>query len=288
MKPPTLTPARLKALQALAFCQYLTPDQFVRWGIGNDKSNIIRRALKPLRDTKPSLVHRQSRGAAQEDVYCLTRQGAILLSEATREPFENITFPKDGIQFTADFSHRRSTIGFLIELHHWARRTGTNFDFVDAYYTKTGAQRSRRPCNPITRHRIGNEIFEPDLVFRLQMPDQQHRLFACEYHNGSDSSKIEAQLLTHTRAIAQKSLSQHYRHAFANYVLSVYRRPSIMKAVMKRCQAQPGIAPYAGHFLFNTLDKSKSDFANSWTDYRGVHTDLFSRFPNTEPTPNEP
>lgn len=277
MKTLHMTENRLRSLQALGFFQCLTLEQFLTLGITTDKSNLTKRVLHPLRDASPALVECKKRSATDEDIYCLKGKGAELLAEHLGISPEKVVWPKDGIQFTIDARHRRLTIDFLIALKRWSGSVGAQIDFVAPYYQKRGAQKGKgkKPCFAVTRHWIGKEVFEPDLELRLQMGSES-RLFAFELHAGRDAGKIVDQLMGHTRAIKAGTLSKHYDHPFANYVLSVYDHLPTMRGVEARLGATEKFSPYRSHFLFNTLETLLAQFSTGWHLVDGAPVGLFS------------
>ena len=274
MKFVNLTPHRMAALKALGRYQYLTLDQFLRLGISSNKSNLTNRVLIPLRDNKPALVNYVKRGAMKRDVYCLTKRGAQEV--ATQMNVESIRYPIDGVQFNRDFEHREGAIDFQIGLDQWSKQTETPIEFIHAYYIGTGSQKGKEKFKSQTDFILGNgDRFVPDLTFRMTMNDGESRLFAFEYHRGNDTGKILKQLLNHTMALQEGILSDHYRHPYANFVLSVYEQENVLKSMLERLDEVADFDAFAPCFLFGTIDGVSDNFPEPWFNWKGSEMPFF-------------
>jgi hypothetical protein len=194
-----------------------------------------------------------------------------------------INYPKGGIQFSIDYSHRINFIDFHIAFKCWAKQQQKDVEFFHAYFDKIGSQRagtvrSTAKTRVHLKRTIYTELedkpFIPDGLTRYQERDKS-RLVAIEIHNGVHSKRITHQLLEHLEALDQGLFSRKYQHSKMNFILSVHENQSTLDSVKRRLMERPEFRPLFSLFLFNRQDQAKKDFSQGWTLADGSKTALF-------------
>ena len=216
-------------------------------------------------------------------VYYLTHYGAEILAEAWRMETERIEYPKGGIQFSSDYTHRMNFIDFHISFKRWAEKEKKDVDFFYSYFDKVGSQRAgnvrstaktRVMLNRTVYTNQENKPFIPDGLTKYQ-DGNKPRLVAIEIHNGTHSKRITHQLLDHLEAIQQGLFNEKFNHDTANFVLSVHENQSTLDSVKRRLRERPEFQSFLPLFLFNKQDQAKADFSKGWTLADGTKTALF-------------
>lgn len=268
------------ALEALATYQYLTAQQLADIGVLSSAKNIRDRVLPRLLSKSRPLVRyvqfptHPTKGALSR-VYALTQRGAGILAEHLRLDPEAIRFPVGGIQFTHDYFHRLAFVDFHIALRKWASATGSQVEFVDAYFEKIGAQRSGRPLTAKTQVRTETLNIIADGVFRVQIGEKR-RLCVVEIHNNWESAKITEQLNRHITAVSKGLFAAKYQHPSPNFILSVHENQTTLDSTRKRLLQLPDFADFLPLVAFNLQSAVKEDFGNGWITADGSHSTIFS------------
>lgn len=283
-----LTNQQQNVLEALAEFRYLTVHQMVSMGISKNghslRTNTLNRLINPHRKAIKShdFGWIPQRGRLSR-VYYLTSYGVEILADVLRIDPNSIEYPKGGIQFSSDYTHRINFIDFHISFKRWAEKENKDVDFFHSYFDKVGSQRAGKVRSTAkTRVLLKRTVytqqdekpFIPDGLTRYQDNDKS-RLVAIEIHNGTHSKRITQQLLEHLEAIDQGIFSYKYGHKRSNLVLSVHENQSTLDSVKRRLMERPEFKNLLTAFLFNRQDQVKADFDQGWTQADGTKTVLF-------------
>lgn len=284
-----ITTQQERVLQALACFRYLTAKQLLEIGISKNINSLRDKSLSRLERHKKHYIKSHDFGWIPQrgrlaKVYYLTENGAKLLAEIYRIDYNDIDYPKGGIQFSSDYSHRINFIDFHISFRRWAERHDKEVDFFYSYFDKTGSQRAGK-VRSMAKTRVllnrtvyvqqENKPFIPDGLTRYE-DGEKNRLVAVEIHNGVHSKRITEQLLDHLEAIQQGLFSEKFGHKTANFVFSVHENQSTLDSVKKRLLQRPEFKPFMPLFLFNMQAQAKADFRKGWTLANGKKTALFN------------
>lgn len=270
MKTVHLIPNRRNALLALARYYWLVQEQFLRLGISSNKGNLSARVLQPLEEA--GLI--KAGYISNYRPYCLTKLGAEYAALELSVPF--VPYPVKGPQFERDLLHRVGTIDCAIAAYQWAEATGATISRHLGYYQGSGAQKGEFKYKPATAHELANHTpFESDLEMLITFPDNTHRLFAVEFHNGTHVSGIVDQLTIHLHAIHQGVISDAFSYPNSNYLLSVYQHEHVLQGVIERLRQHPLFLEFQPLFLFNTLHRVRDSFAYGWGHFDGHPANLF-------------
>lgn len=264
-----LKPQQIQTLEALAQYQYLTAKQLHDYEISKSLPVIRNKILVPLTSGRQPFANYQGfagkpgKGALSR-IYYLTRRGAEAVAERQQIDSQEIHYPKGGVQFTDDYFHRVNFIDIHIALRKWALLHDYSVEFFTSYFDMIGSNRTgKTPMSSKNRFMLNNKIFIPDGITRIQQGDKL-KLFAIEMHRGNNTKRIVAQLNRNIDAMAQGIFNQRYDHPTANFLLSVYEKPSILEAVRNRMLAVKDFEAFERLILFSTLDQVKADFSSHW------------------------
>ena len=275
-------------LEALAEFRYLTIPQMVEMNISKNADSLRNHTLNRLINSHRKAIKYHDFGWIPQRgrlarVYYLTHYGAEILAEAWRMEAERIEYPKGGIQFSSDYTHRMNFIDFHISFKRWAEKEKKDVDFFYSYFDKIGSQRAgnvrstaktRVMLNRTVYTNQENKPFIPDGLTKYQ-DGNKPRLVAIEIHNGTHSKRITHQLLDHLEAIQQGLFNEKFNHDTANFVLSVHENQSTLDSVKRRLRERSEFQSFLPLFLFNKQDQAKANFAKGWTLADGSKTALF-------------
>ena len=283
-----ITRQQQSVLEALAEFRYLTIPQMLEMKISKNADSLRNYSLNRLINSHRKAIKSHDFGWIPQRgrlarVYYLTGYGTEILAEAWRMETDQIEYPKGGIQFSSDYTHRMNFIDFHISFKRWAEKENKDVDFFYSYFDKVGSQRAgkvrstaktRVMLNRTVYTEQENKPFIPDGLTKYQDGDKP-RLVAIEIHNGTHSKRITHQLLDHLEAIEQGLFSDKYEHENNSFVLSVHENQSTLDSVKKRLLERPEFKPFLPLFLFNKQDQTKADFAKGWTLANEGKTVLF-------------
>jgi hypothetical protein len=283
-----LTNQQQKVLEALSEFRYLTVQQMLSMDISKSPHSLRKNTLSRLTDAHRKMVKSHDFGWIPQRgrlsrVYYLTAYGVKILSEIQRVSIDSIDYPKGGIQYSSDYTHRLHFINFHIRFKHWADQQNKTVEFFHAYFDKIGSQRAgsvrstAKTCVQLRRtvyKQLKSKTFIPDGLTRYQ-DGNKSRLVVIEIHNGVHSQRITQQLLDHLEALQQGLFSDKYQHNKANYVLSVHENEATLKSVKNRLIHRAEFQPFLPLFLFNTQAQTNEDFSQNWTLANGGKTALF-------------
>jgi len=283
-----ITLQQQNVLEALAEFRYLTAQQMIDLGVSKSITSLRDKTLSRLERHKKHFIKSHDFGWIPQKgrlakIFYLTKNGVKILAEYLRIEPDQIDYPKGGIQFSIDYSHRIHFIDFHIAFKDWAEQQKKEIEFFHAYFDKIGNQRAGKVRSTAkTRVQLERTIytelkskpFIPDGLTRYQDGDKS-RLVAIEIHNGVHSKRITHQLLEHLEALDQGLFSHKYQHKKMNFILSVHENQSTLDSVKRRLMERPEFRPLAPLFLFNRQDQAKADFSRGWTLADGSKTSLF-------------
>lgn len=269
-----LTPAQERVLLVLARYRYMTVRQLVECGVSKSPSTMRNRILyRMARRAKNNLIQFNdysgepiSRGRLSY-MYALTVHGAERAAELLKVTQKEIRYPIGGIKLVNDHKHREAYIDFCIALDKWADvRPDRHILALSHYFDKTGSNRTGVPLHSVNRIALSEDrgIVEPDGICFVKIAEK-HRALAIEIHNTTNPKRIVEQLLRHTIAIADGTISKNFGHGRANYVLSVALSPNETAAIRERMNRAHGFMEYKKLFLFNDMQTIwKNGFGTGW------------------------
>jgi hypothetical protein len=283
-----ITQQQQKILEALSRYRYLTTYQMMDIGISKGINSLRGKSLYRLENHRRHFIKSHDFGWIPQrgrlsKVYYLTPSGVNILSEILRIDPKTIKYPKGGIQFSSDYTHRLHFINFHIRFRQWAELNKKPIEFFYAYFDKIGSQRkgnvrSTAKTKVYLKRTVytqqEDKTFIPDGLTRYQDGDKS-RLVIIEIHNGFNSKVIIKQLLDHLEALQQGLFSQKFKHKTANFVLSVHENEATLKSVKNRLMNRAEFQPFLPLFLFNTQAQTDEDFSQNWTLADGTKTALF-------------
>lgn len=231
----------------------------------------IYRILRRFDSPKRKLVEKKDFGFIAgvgnlHSVYYLTRYGAALIAEVRCCDLSEIQYPKGVHIFTNDYFHRIATIDVHISLRQWAQNVGAEVAFFDAYFDKTGSNRSRykQPLRAKTRIDISEGYFVPDAIYLYYEPDGKPYLATVEVHNGRDTGRFMKQMEQHLVALEEGAISLHYGLEYANRIQWVFEREQTMNAAIRRMQRRNDLEGFRVYVGFNTIANVRKGFADGW------------------------
>lgn len=283
-----ITLQQQKVLEALAEFRYLTAQQMLEMGISKNITSLRDKSLSRLERHKKHFIKSHDFGWIPQRgklsrVYFLSHNGVKVLADIHRVDPKTIEYPKGGIQYSSDYTHRKNFIDFHINFKRWAEKAGKETEFFYSYFDKIGSQkkgkvRSTAKTRVFLKRTVYTEqadkVFIPDGLTRYQ-DGEKSRLVAVEIHNGVHSQRITQQLLEHVEAIQQGLFNEKFNHADASFVLSVHENESTLKSVKARLMERAEFQPFLPLFHFNLQRQTTVDFANGWTLANGERTALF-------------
>jgi len=283
-----LTQQKQAVLEALAEFRYLTVQQMININISQNGNSLRTNTLNPLIHAHHKLIKSHDFGWIPQrgrlaHIYYLTAYGVQVLAEIQRISVDDIEYPKGGIQYSSDYSHRLHFINFHIRFKQWAKQQKKKVEFFHSYFDKIGSQRvgkvrsTAKTSVQLKRSvykQLKNKVFIPDGLTRYQ-DGNKSRLVVIEIHNGTHSQRITQQLLDHLEALQQGLFSHKYQHDKANYVLSVHENISTLNSVKDRLMNRPEFQPFLPLFLFNTQAQTNENFSKNWTLADDSETALF-------------
>ena len=283
-----ITHQQQKILESLACYRYLTVYQLMDIGVSKSINSLRGKSLYRLERHRRHFIKSHDFGWIPQrgrlsKVYYLTPSGVNILSEILRIDPKQIEYPKGGIQFSSDYTHRLHFIDFHIRFRQWAALNNKPIEFFYAYFDKVGSQKKGK-VRATAKTKVfltrtvytqqEDKTFIPDGLTRYQDGDKS-RLVIIEIHNGFHSKIIEKQLLDHLEALQQGLFSHKFNHKTANFVLSVHENEATLKSVKNRLMNRGEFKPFLPLFLFNTQAQTNQDFSQNWTLADGSKTILF-------------
>jgi len=262
----------IKAIEALATYQYLSPSQMERLGVGKKREYIRQHTLARLTRGRSPLVKFQDFGVIAgkgrlERIYFLTDHGAREAAEIKSCDLSEIRYPKYGLRYQNDYFHRKSFIDFHIWLNQWIdAHPNAELEFFNPYFVKDKKRRSInqfrfKPSDYRSPH--DRLTIEPDGVFRFTKDGKQY-LCAVEIHRKPDVKAIVKQLDQHMEAMGedQNLIAEKFNHEGPVYVLSVHEHERSFRAVRTRMNNMPDFEVFNEHFVFSRALNQTNTTAN--------------------------
>lgn len=283
-----ITQQQQRVMEALAEFRYLTAKQLIDIGISKNITSLRDKSLSRLERHKKHFIKSHDFGWIPQRgklsrVYYLSHNGVKVLADILRVDPKTIEYPKGGVQYSSDYTHRENFIDFHINFKRWAEITGKETEFFYSYFDKIGSQkkgkvRSTAKTRVFLKRTVylqqNDKVFIPDGLTRYQ-DGEKSRLVAVEIHNGLHSQRITQQLLEHVEAIQQALFSEKFEHESANFVLSIHENESTLKSVKNRLMESPEFQPFLPLFHFNLQSQTRENFTEGWTLANGEKTALF-------------
>lgn len=286
------TPTQEDILFSLARYKFLTTSQFLRLGISTKPSNLSR-AFKELKVGK--FVN--SEGFSQqirvgnryprkrlENIYYLTKRGALMVSEWLECNETEIKYPKGrSSYYSQNYWHNRFTIDCEIEARRWAGSKKFELQIADRDFDKVGSNRYGNGKARTTITYGDNQIIKPDANFVLYNGDE-HKLFTLELHNTKSVNDIKKQLVKHIYALKNGGVGLHYSIKKLHRILNVFENESKMRIVMKHLNDSQKFNGLEQFFVFKSIyqiigntkseDGKVCNFYDGWLTFKGEKEDL--------------
>ncbi len=268
-----------QALEALAIYRYLTVKQLVQLGIAASENVARDHVLKKLKSGRYPLVGVKDFGrwpgyGRLPHVHYLTPRGVKYLAQANGVPESSIRFPKGGVQFTRDLFHRLGTIDIHIALRLWAAANDYEISRADLYFDKEAGSRSVAKVCATRLDLQDRGMIEPDGIFILKRGNQVIPLIV-EMHHSDNTARIAQQLNNQAYGIYIGALQKKYACSVNPIVLSVYDKAHIMPFVQKRLREAEGFDAYMQGFIFNTLERVRTNITKGWSYADKTSADIF-------------
>ena len=291
-----ISPQAQEVLKALSFFHFLTNNHLVELGVAKSAHSLNVKAIRelvPKRDDNGNVRtgngrHRAkylcnnlrfgglSDGSGQKIVktaylHYLTERGRNYLYWAFEDeidPDEEIWIPKPNDTLSNDYFHRSNYIYAHIYLRRWAQQFGAEIDLFTHYYQADPHRQMFRGRPPSVNQVIWNpekqSAATPDGLCGVTYKGKS-RLFIVEMHRHTDTKRVIDQLYRNMRAgAAIRAKFPEYPTTNDPFVLSIYTKPEIMRAVQKRVLGNPTFEPVLKGLLFATLDGLKGNFSTAW------------------------
>ena len=262
-------------LLALARFKFLTTSQLHK--IIRKELAWLRKQILYLTERERSLVEKITFGfhprvGKLENVFFLTKLGKHTLIEVLQMEEDTVRMPVGNSSlFYKDYTHRKNTIDFHIQLYHWTQESGIELDFFDTYFDKSGNNRKDKNLRAKTKIDLDTDNYIiPDGAFTLSTEGGKF-LYLFEMYDGKDTKRVVGQLKKHAQAIAMGSPSIKYGFANkSNRVLSVFEHESIKDAVVGRLQREQVFRNMPNHFLFKSLAEMNAQrMHENWRNLKG-------------------
>lgn len=255
----------------LAKYKFLCSSQFTKLGVYKNKGDVTN-LLKSMAEQKKPLIGvikfpTDPTIGKLEYLYYLTKSGEKLLLEDLDYPQGKIKKVKSKPISTKDYFHRKSTINFHIALNHWLQSNNGEIRFLNYYFDKLGAIRSKNYRSIIELNRFyleDGKSFIPDISTKFRVNNESY-IFLFEQHNGKDTKRLVEQLNVHLLAISQDVVSKRFNFYKSNRVAVVCEEPSVKDAVIDILQKSDIFKNFYNHFIFKTSDELRQEFFNNWT-----------------------
>lgn len=267
----TLPNSCMVMLEGLARYKFLTYEQMKLLGAGKNLDN-IRDRMKLIRASLPDAIGSVDFGVMPKigklpSLYYLTASGAELVAELLDLEIHQVKHPLGrNLIATRDYFHRVATVDFLICFELWAKAKGYTVLKTDAYFDKTGANRTG-PMKLTAKNKIDighGDFIIPDAVC-LYSDGELTRLCLAEIYNGHDTKRVVEQLRKHVLALSEGSPSIKYGLNRANTVACVFETEEAMQSVMERVRQEEYFAASRKNLLFGTMTGLKAHFSNAWS-----------------------
>ncbi len=259
----------IKALEALATYQYLSPSQMEKLGVGKKREYIRQHTLARLTRGKSSLVKFQDFGVIAgigrlERIYFLSEHGAREVAEFSQCELSEVCYPKYGLRYQNDYFHRKAFVDFHIWLRQWVEsHEDAELDFFHPYFVK---DRSKRSINNFKfkpsdyRSPFDRLTIEPDGIFRLQSGNKT-QLMAVEIHRKPDTKIICKQLdqLIEAMSEEQNLIAERFSHQGPIQILSVHEHLRSFKAVQARLMQMNDFEAFLPLFHFNLMENVREN-----------------------------
>lgn len=270
-------------LESLAKYKFLTVSQFVELDIYKHAST-ARTAIISLYDRKRPLVGKVNLNingtfGHVEKIHYLTQHGANFLMDELNYNSEDIKFPKNlTTMLYRDYYHRRNTVYFAIFLNKWIEKQGFDLYFLDYYFDKDGANRTKQTAKQRltakTKVNIdANNYIIPDGAFMFRTEEKP---FLCLYeiHQGKDTLKLFRQIEKHLEVIANESAKKKYKLPVNNRTLIIFELESAKKSAIKRLKEIQDIQNFDRFLLFASIEDLEKSFFSGWCNIYGQQTNF--------------
>lgn len=211
-----------------------------------------------------------------EKKFYLTKKGKEVLMELIGVSEDKIQFPKGIITTSSkDQKHRTWTINFQIELDLACKSEGIKILFAHRYFDTTGNTRDRNLKSKTAVFYEENKTIKADMVFMLQVTENQQELFLYELENGRDSGKSIDKMIEHGKAILMGHTNEKYNFHSGYRTLWVFEHEGTLKAVLKRLNDNRFFANMKEYFLLKAQEDIGVDFFGGWRNLDGEERKMY-------------
>ncbi len=251
-------------LEALAFFQYLTAQQFQRI-LPTLSISTINRYLRGLRTSENPLIRRLSFGFAPAKwplapVYYLTAKGwQFLISKLNKKEIEVKRPLGRSCFYSADYYHRVATINFKIVFMQWLKQKGYHLNFFHCYFEREGGNNTlsgitSKSCASL---QVGDIQIIPDAVI-WYTTQQWSEILVFEQHMWKDVKRAIKQIQRHCRALSVGAVNKKYGSQKNSTIIYVFENEACMKSVIKRLNETKWFSNFEHYFWFKTMDANDS------------------------------
>jgi hypothetical protein len=252
-----LQETNLKALELLAKFKYLSTSQFIKLGLASSQpavSRILQRFFKAKKEKdeseakliKSPLINKLTfpldpKRGKLENLYCLNKRGATILSEYLDKDINEIEYIKGSSFFAKDYAHRVTQIDYYIELYLNSIEQNFTIEFFHSYYDKQGANRSNTSQMLESRTKLyyaDGSYYIPDAIYKtreiISDGSWQEFYYVLEIHKGKDTKRAIETIEKNIKALDEYSLQKKYDYQYAHKVIVVFDTQTARDAVFKR------------------------------------------------------
>jgi hypothetical protein len=252
-----LQETNLKALELLARFKYLSTSQFIKLGLASSQpavSRILQRFFKAKKEKdeseakliKSPLINKLTfpldpKRGKLENLYCLNKRGATVLSEYLDKNINEIEYLKGNTFFAKDYAHRVTQIDYYIQLYLNSVEHNYSIDFFHSYYDKQGANRSNTSQTLEARTKLyyaDGSYYIPDAIYKttetISDGSQQEFYYVLEIHKNHDSKRAIETIEKNIKALDEYSLQKKYNYEYAHKVIVVFDTQTARDAVFRR------------------------------------------------------
>lgn len=239
-----LSGLQTKVLRLLGTFKYLTLTQLLVLDVGTKHYKYLWKKVSELYKRRRPLVDRISYNAIDrvgrvEDFYYLTKYGVEFLNNLDNST-SVILAPKQKVQSTTTYHHRKLTLDFQIMIYKWMQSRNFTLNYFYRYFDKKGDNRSGSNLHSLTKLQIGQTSYIiPDALFSIS-ENGFERLFLFELHIGNDGKRIVTQIDKHISALL--SLKVHSQLGYpvqrAYYILVLFENKRTKELVISKYQVK--------------------------------------------------
>lgn len=253
-------------LENLGRFKFLTTSQIQR--LCGKSIGYIREQLSSLQQRKYIASYNLEKAGRAEYIYYLVEKGKNILLENNKVFDQDIKIPVGVPLVVRDYNHRKNFVDLQIALYQYFSENEIEIEIFNAYYDKTGNNRTDSNLQSKTRLDLGNNsFFMPDGICITDYSGSKE-IYLLEMYNGKDTLRTISQIAKHSKAIATGAAGKKYNIQKNPLVICAFEFESAKQAVMKRLEQNERFKPVSEFFYFGTLHELQKDFKNSFENLK--------------------